>query len=156
MSSVVCVKPDYSKLTVKELNKLAKKTDLYETIVKCCEYGADDYEGIFYEWTQCVRTSVYLLNKGYISGLDIFIPEIIDIYLRAGAGRMLMYYPEFLKLPDAQPYIKRHADITELLAKKLIPEISKLVIEYLSYEIPSISDAEMDALEKLADNAMYC
>jgi hypothetical protein len=150
----VIIQPDYSKLTVKELNIRAKNTDVYETIVKCCEYGADDYVGIFYEWAHCVRTSVYLLNKGYISGLGGFIPELIDIYLKAGAGRMLMYYPEFLKLPDAQPYFKRRADITELLAKKLILEISKIVIEYLSYEIPSISDEEMDALEELAENAM--
>ncbi len=58
-----------------------------------------------------------------------------------------MYYPEFLKLPAAQPYIKRHAAITKQLTKNLIPEISKLVIEYLSYEIPRISDVEMDALQ---------
>lgn len=150
----IIIKPDYSKMTVEELNIWAKNVYDYKTIVKFCELGANDYNGIFESYEHCVKTSVYLLNKSYIKNLDKFLPEIIDVYLKAGAGRMLMYYPEFLKLPTAQPYIKRHADITEQLTKKLIPEISKIVIEYLSYEIPSISDEEMDELEKIHDAAI--
>ena len=146
--------PDYSKMTVDQLNRFARSTDDYDKIVKLCELGANDYEGIFHEWSHCVKTSVYLLNKGYISRIEGTIPDVLDVYLKAGAGRILMYYPEFLKLPAAQPYLKRHADITELLAKKLIPDIIKEVLQFLSYEIPKVSDEEMDALEKLAEDAM--
>ncbi len=144
---------DFSKMTVEELNNAALDSENCDKIIELCELGANNYEDIFDSYELAVKPSVYILNKCYIRGLDRFRPEVIDVYLKAGAGHMLVYYPEFLKLPAAQPYLKRHADITEQLAKKLIPDICILVIEYLSYEIPIISDAEMDELEKIYEDA---
>lgn len=118
-----------------KFDEAACRCNSLEKIAYLCDRGATDYTKIFYGIEDPhLSTLLYILNRGYVKDLDK-CPDEISIFLKAGAGRILEYYPKLLKHPDAEPYLHRRLNIMYLLQKNLITNISRIVIEYLSYDI---------------------
>ncbi len=130
------------------LTEAACATNDYDKIVYLCEHGANDYKKIYRSYDHNLNTTVYLLNKVNIVRSSTSPPRrYMPVFLKAGAGRLLEYYPELLKDPEAKPYIKRRDDITAIIEQYLIHNLTQCILDYLSYEIPKLSDMKMILLE---------
>ncbi len=135
------------------LNNRAKRATSYNKMVLLIEQGANNYNEIFWYLERDLKTSVYIINKGCINLLNMRY-EFYEIFLKAGAGRILEYSPEMLQHPAAEPYIKRRNDINKILQKNLISDINSIVINYLSYEMPEISTEQLASLEPIYTETM--
>ena len=128
------------------LNRSALMTDNCDKIIYLCELGANNYDEIYKSNVCRVNIIVYLLNKTNVLK-DVKIQnKYIRLYLMAGAGRILEYYPELLESAEAKPYLERRDNIVDILRNYLIPGIISMCLDYLSYDISALSDMRMSQL----------
>ncbi len=95
------------------------------------------YGYIFRSIHRDIRSAVYMLNSGLVEYKHM-LPFYNHIYLRAGAGILLIKYPEMLNTTWAAPYMERIDHIKFVLKSLFIPELYIIIADYLSYEIPEL------------------
>ena len=99
-----------------------------------------------------ILPAVFAIQHGATNWYGCDDNEHIDGFIKGGAGRILDEYPEYRNNDSAEAYTKLRKAISRLLVKvKLIPVIVILTMEYLPYEIPELTDAEMDDLKSEFD-----
>ena len=125
------------------LKKIVLVTHNCDKIVYLCELGADNYNEIYSNNIGSVNVIVYLLNKTNVLKDVKIRNKYVRLYLRAGAGRLLEYYPELLESAEAKPYLERRANIVDILRNYLIDDTIYILLDYLSYELPDLSDQHM-------------
>ena len=131
-----------------DLNHAAKFARDFEIIQHLCELGANNYDQIYQNenHNNNIKTIVYLINNG--ADYDDAIDLNLALYIKGGAGRIIDDDPKWLHHVAAIPYISHRASIIYILSKYLISDVLCIIVKYLQYEKPPISELEMTALNR--------
>ena len=115
-----------------------------------------DYNEIFkYNTTGtsiCIKSCIFAIQQGATGWLDYDV-EYIQLFIRCGAGRILDDYPGYRGCYEADDYHEIRDEILNLLKyTNLLPDILKLITDYIPYEIPDLTEDDwLDVEEEVYD-----